>query len=370
MLIRPAIFLVLIPLVANAQSIMSIVNAARVSTYIGPGDLGLPTPSMFYSLRGYSGSYAGPGGNPAVSVRRQSDNVLKDIVILSNGNLDSAGAAAFAGIDATATCSTTGLSVTLACTSASSTPNVGDTLSGTGITQPAYLTACGAFTAGAGSCTMNKTQNIGAAETVTFQVGLFIRKAYDQIQGLKCGSATCDAVATVNGNQPLLLLNCLNSGTLPCISGSISGSPTLGTANNFTPASGVKTLVVVGLRLTANSSTALRVANGNRITFPSGATTNAWTLTGAASGAFNATASDGAAHAGVGVVNGASSNLYIDNVSTPGTATGNITAGATTMIGTIAVIQLDEAFVYDNVAFSSGQVSTLHTNQAAYWGTP
>ena len=153
-------------------------RAPPAPTYTGPGDI-VASATAWYGLRGYNAAYA-TGSNKSINVRRASDNTTQDILILSNGNLDIASANTFAGTDATCQGSTTGLSVTIAFTSCSATPKAGDTVTGTGISQPEYLTACGTFTAGAGSCTLTTAQNIGVAETVTMQVAMFVTKAYDQ----------------------------------------------------------------------------------------------------------------------------------------------------------------------------------------------
>lgn len=354
---------------AEAQSIMSIVNARNVANYVGPVDA-VPGATACYSLSGCSAAYAGSGTNSAALIRRQSDNTTKEIVVLSNGAFDSASALAFGGIDVTATCSSVA-STSLSCTGASSQPVTtgGDEITGTGITGPAFVTACGTFTVGTGTCTMNVARTV-ASTTVTFHVGLFIRVWRDQTLGNKCASASCDIAAAVNANQPLLLLNCLNSGTLPCAAAPPSGPPTLSGSNNFTPATGVMTIVAVANRPSGTGNVILRVngATGSRIATAAGA--NTWSLLGGSSGTISATASDGTAHAAAGVVNGASSALYIDNTSTAGTAAGSTTAAVAAAFNTVQPLYTGELLWYDNMAFSAGQVSTMHTNQAARWGTP
>ena len=146
------------------------------ATYQGPGDI-VSGATAFYGLRSYNAAYA-TSSNNAINIRRASDNSTSDIVILSNGNLDTATAASFAGTDATATCSATA-STSLVCTGASSTPHANDPISGTGVTQPAYIVSCGTFTGGAGTCTLNASATI-ASTTITFQVALFVTEAYDQ----------------------------------------------------------------------------------------------------------------------------------------------------------------------------------------------
>jgi hypothetical protein len=63
-------------------------------SYTGPGDV-LANATVFYGLRGYNQAYATPGTNPAINVRRASDNTVRDIAILPNGAVDVATAASF-----------------------------------------------------------------------------------------------------------------------------------------------------------------------------------------------------------------------------------------------------------------------------------
>lgn len=173
--------------------------------YVGPGDA-LPSAAAWWGLRAYNAAYATSLGT-AITVRRASDNTTQTVPVLFNGNLNVASATAFAGTDATASC--TASSTTLTCTGASSTPNVGDPISGVGITQPAYLTAVGTFTGGAGTATLNVAQTVSVAETVTFQVALFITSWADQTgNGWTLSQAT-------TADQAQLLPVCLN--TLPCV---------------------------------------------------------------------------------------------------------------------------------------------------------
>lgn len=361
---------------AAGSATLGVYSGAGGVPYVGPLDA-VSGASVCFSLRACTAAYAAPGAAPSVQVRRASDSTLKDIPLLSNGNLNSASALSFGGLDATATCSTSGSSTTLSCTGASAQPATagGDEIVGTGITGPAYTTACGTFTAGTGTCTMNVARTV-ASTTVTFNVGLFVRKWYDQTLGNKCAAVSCDMLTGTNANQALLLLNCLNSGTLPCIAAPPSGAPTITSAGNFTPATGIVTIVVVGERAASSGAQIFMRENGvgNRLSSAAGA--NSWTLTGGSSGSVSATVSDNAAHAIVGnITNAATSCIYVDNTPTPAgctgtTVTGNTTASTVSTLSATTATYMGEIWFYDNVTLSSGQVSTLHTNQAAYWGTP
>jgi hypothetical protein len=348
-------------------------GSAWTPPYLGPGDTTSNVATAWYGLRGYTWAISSPGTAKAVNVRRASDSTTKDIVVLSTGSLDVASAASFAGTDATATCSTSGSSTTLSCTSASSTPNTFDPISATGITQPAFIYSCGTFTGGAGSCTMNVVQNI-SARTVTFQVGLFVAKWYDQTQGNHCASASCDLVQATAGNQFQLLLTCLGtSKNLPCIMAPTASPSTVGLAavGNFTPASGVVSFEGVVERTVADAGGNIVRQNGgnNRFNINSA---NLWSLT-FPSVTLTATANDGALRLGVAVANGASTVIYIDGVSAAtGTLSGNTTTGqlSTGYNGNISEAYRGEIGFWDGVALSSTVASAIHTNVSLYWGTP
>lgn len=366
-----------IALPAVAQSALNVSNAQAVSTYVGPADA-VTAPTACFSLRGCTGAFAGPSGNAAVQLRRQSDSALSNIAILSNGNLDITAAGAFAGPDGgtgVCTASTSGSSTTLTvsvCT-ASATLHAGDELFCGSCTGPVFISALGTFTGtgagAAGTVTLNAAQNI-TAQSVTSQVALFVARWYDQTRGNKCAAASCDLVQATTANQLYFLTKCLGtSATLPCITIPATGTPSLASAA-FTPVSGVVSMVQLAMRPAGVGAVTLLRENtpGNRLSTPAGA--NSWLLTGGTSGSITATASDSALHAGVAVVNGASSAFYIDNTSTTGTVTGNTAAGAMTVSTTTSLAYHAEVMIYDGVALSSGQVGTLHTNQSAYWNTP
>lgn len=62
--------------------------------YVGSGDIVFPW-TAWYGLRAYSAAVAATGTQKAVNVRASGDNATTDILILPNGNLDVATAAAF-----------------------------------------------------------------------------------------------------------------------------------------------------------------------------------------------------------------------------------------------------------------------------------
>lgn len=379
------LLLILAAVTAYGQMLKTIVDFGRPRStcvgYTGPGDV-VSGASWWYGLRGYSCAVAKPGTNPAVNVRRASDNSTMDIDILNNGNFDSTTAASFAGTDATATCSTSGLSTTLSCTGASGTPKGFDPISGTGITQPAYVFSCGTFTGGAGSCTLDVARNISST-TVTFQVQLYVTKVYDQTKGNNCGNSgglSCDAVQTATADQPQLLLNCAKSGTLPCLR-FYNSNVSLSSANNFAPNAANKlslSLVTAQQVWTSGGTPVFLRSNGTtQQLYHATSAANTWHFDLNGSLAVSVTASDGAWHAdnSVGIAGTNNSITNLDGSETTGTGTPSATSGLTNFgvgAGTNGadVSYEAEGGDWDNLIFSSGQRSSMHSNQSSYWGTP
>lgn len=193
------------PASAKWQSVAQ-VAVTGTTDFVGPGDI-VANATFWAGLRGYSAAVASTGTQKAINVRRQSDNTTSDILINTGGELNTASAIAFAGTDAT--CQGTIAGTTMALTACSSTPTANDPVAGAGITQPAYILSCGAFVAGAGSCTLNTAQTVSVAETMVMQVALFVTKLYDQSGG---GN---DFPQATTAQQALFLADC--GGVLPCL---------------------------------------------------------------------------------------------------------------------------------------------------------
>ena len=276
------------------------------SSYVGPLDAAGISATACYSLRACSASYA-TGSNYAIRVRRASDNTLSNILILSNGNLDVASAASFAGTDATCTGTISG--TTLSVTScASGTLHVNDPISGTGITAPAFITAIGTCASPPGTCTLNASQTVGSAETITGRLrSLFI------MPSIRADLATASLRAT-QADQPQLLLLC--HGSLPCLY--VQSSAQFLAGSNITPSSTLS-LSAVANRVTSNASNAaIYIKEGINFLYSAGAT-NEFSISG--SSHFSGTATDSVWHAANGVINGASSVLNIDGAETTGSIT-------------------------------------------------
>lgn len=328
------------------------------TTYQGPGDI-VSGATAWYGLRAYNSAYA-TGTNNAINIRRASDNTTSNIVILSSGALDTATAASFAGTDATASCSTTGSSTSLVCTGASSTPHSNDPISGTGITQPAYITSCGTFTGGAGTCTMNVAQNIGVAETVTFQVALFVTEAYDQSGN---GGNITQATA---GSQPQLLPS--GFGNLP---GLLGGQTRLLTGTMGSSHSIPYSYSAVATRYGISAGEIL--INNTSFNPYIGYAASANTAEAYCGNGVTATASDGNIHSLMYIIYGSNSSyLVVDGNATTSTSLQNRpTATAVQLLGGVAgyTAIVNEVGLW-GVGFTLTQYGNMHTNQSAYWSTP
>ena len=355
------------------------------ASYIGPIDAAAAgTPTAAYGLRAMATAYAN-GTTKTVNYRRASDNATQDGVALTNGNFDIATANTFAGTHATATC--TIATTTITCSAGSAVPGFGDTLTGTGISQPCYLSAVGSWTGGAGTYTGTATlgaNQIGASpcgtvssgETVTFQWALLVTTAYDQTAGNQCTSATCNVVQATAGNQFQLFPNC-GSGwnNLPCVA-QIAITPAaanLISVNNFTPATGTASLSSVANRVTftAHAQGVLR-ENGTNNRLNLTATSGTWQLIGGSSGTVSATVTEGNTYAWNSLLNGISSVVNLNGAETTGTATGNTTAGP---LGWLSnnntggnIVFVGESLPYDNVTFTQTQRTNTCHNQALFYG--
>lgn len=338
------------------------------STYTGPGNQSASFTAWYSCTRGYSTAYA-TGSNKGCNLRRASDSTTQDILILANGNFDSATANTFAGTDATASCSSA--TTTLTCTGASSTPHVGSTITGAGYTQPCVATAVGTFTGGAGTLTTNGCGTVSVAVTVTLQYGLYVTKAYDQTAANACATASCDLTQPTTGAQPQWLPNGGNG--LPTTQFATSAF-SLFSNTNFTPASGVTSFQLVFNRYAGTTNWSIGSngvgASSNRLIGGNGVA-NAVTLGGGSSGTFNATASDAAWHSVGGVINGASpaSVVNVDGTETTGTTAGNTSAGVVHFNGNTSVDESEWGFS-DNVAWSGTVRTNLCHNGRLYYSTP
>ena len=349
-------------------------NQKVTSSYIGPGDV-VSGATAWYGLRAYNGAYAA-ATSKAVSLRRASDNTTCDFNVATSGALGvsasgcSAGSglslASFATTDATCT-GTAASSTTLTVTGCSSTPNVGSTITGTGFTQPVYATAV-SVAAGSGTITMNTAQTVTAASS-TLTYGLYVTSWYDQT-----GSGNTVSQATA-GNQPELLSSCGNS--LPCVvfisakSTSLSFATFLSMAQPIT----VATVAQESITATANnrifaSSTGPTAGNGGGILRWNSSTVFAEYLFATLN--ISATVTASALESVIGVWNGTSSSLVINNSSFAAVAAATTSWNAGLTLGAGSNLYSD---IYEMelgiwpAAFNSTQQTNICHNQYSYWGT-
>ena len=366
---------------ANAQLAQTHAGGAAF-VFSGACQTAAGAPAVWYGLRACSAAYA-TGSNPGITVRRGSDNTTQNINILANGNLDVASANTFAGTDATASCTIS--TTTATCSGASSTPHVGDTITGAGLTQPCFATAVGTFAGGAGTVTVGGGNNgaapcgtISVGETLTFQWGLFVTTLWDQSgNGTACfdgaSNVTCEATQATNSRQPWFLPNCP---LLPCIRGD---------GTNFELASHeVKTgsalpvsIEVVYERLSniLAFGTAYDWANDAAI-FSSSSANNSSLYDG--NTASNFAASDNASHVIIGVFNSVASTSIgsvdgVDVSTTLNPGTNPLQNGQDQWVFAHGETQFFNGYWYEAGIWFNGFSSATRTamchNAFAYWGT-
>jgi hypothetical protein len=260
--------------------------------------------------------------------------------------------AAFATVDATATC--TIATTTATCTSGSAVPHGNSTLTGAGVTQPCYATAAGVGTAGsftialAGNGQASPCGTIGSGVPITFTYGLFIAQAYDQ-------TGNSNSVTQVtSANQPQLLPNCINS--LPCMSGPASGGHFLTATISSTGNASIAAVAQRNFAFTT-ISTMLGKTNSATLTFPISANTIALNASQTLS-----SVADQSPHA-IQAAYGATSNLCADGtcstaaVAAPAAGT---TLGVMATAGSANTLQgfEGEAGFWATAAFTTGQIAS------------
>lgn len=329
------------------------------SGYVGPGDIAAYT--AWHGLRAYSFAVATPGTQPAVRVTRRSDNATLDVVVLSDGSLDTATAAAFTSTDTTGTGAIAGTALTFTGGTVNDVVTGGGTLPGTFIvsgSSPAW--------------TVNKSQTVASA-TLTLTLPLFVSIIYDQTNGGAC-TGSCDLVPTSLNRQPVLLLTgCGENADKPCLHGRLDTASNVSgpTAGNFTPNVAAKfSISTFANRTIGTTNTQLNTTNGvNRISI---ASTADWTLVGTSGGCTTGAANE-VWHAANGVVDGAGSVFNIDGTETTCTLTGDLTAAPASfqlaLAGSLVTFGNTEMGWADNSAWNAGTRTALCSNQRAYWGS-
>lgn len=355
-----ATLLCLLPLSASAywQS-RSQVGVGSAPTYTGPIDV-VASPTFCYSLRACSGALAATGTTKSVNIRRASDNSTQDIVILTSGDIDIAGYNTFVGTDATASCTISGTS--MACTGASATLHVNDLVTGVGITNSCLVTATNGSTTATVSLAGTSTScgTVSVAETVTFQVAGFPPTWYDQTTNAK------NAAQATAGSQPQFLPLGGPTSTKPAIE--FSNGPFMTQVTYTLTQPFTFSAVTIGLNA-ANNQELLRSVDPTFLRYAGNTTVQMF------AGAGPLATVSTVWHAFQVLFSGASSTINVDgtdnNNGTPGTngVTGTPCIGCTPGGTEPFNGQMSEFLAYP-VGFTSGNRASMHTNQAAYWGTP
>jgi len=330
-------------------------QAATGAAYVGPGDIVAYT--GWYGLRAYNAASAN-GSTNFINLRNATSTTTSNFVTLTNGAPDIASITTFDTVDAT--CSGTIATTTLTVTSCTGTPAVNDQIFGVGITNPTTITSIGTCAGGSGTCTISLSNTVSSSESITIRAALTVPEWYDQT-----GNARPLLQATT-ALQPQFLLNCFNT-TLPCLQA--AANVFVVSSANFTPSATVVSLSLVGGRLSGTAANAAIAEGNNDLVGLSGSSAQ-WTLHGGANN-LTYTQSQGW-HAVNGVINGASTTVQVDGTATPGTTTTTATAAKIQMANgsTSNIYQYGEGGFLDAAAFTSGNLTSLHTNASAYWGTP
>jgi len=354
-----ACLFVLLCSAAHAQvgQVVSAVMQPSTSGYTGPGDIVAYT--GWYGLRAYNAASAN-GSTNFINLRNATSTTTSNFVTLTNGAPDIASITTFDTVDAT--CSGTIATTTLTVTSCTGTPAVNDQIFGVGITNPTTITAIGSCAGGSGTCTISLSNTVSSSESITIRAALTVPEWYDQTGG---GRPLLQATVA---DQPQFLLNCIN-GTLPCIQSTGSSPQQLASSANFTPSATALSLSLVGGRISGTGSAPPIAEVSNNLNGVNASSTQ-WTLRSTVNN-LNFTQSQGW-HATNGVINGASTTVQVDGTATPGTTATLATAGKITAANGVVstVYQEGEAGFLDAAALSSGNLTSLHTNASAYWGTP
>jgi hypothetical protein len=280
--------------------------------YTGPGDI-VSGAVAFYGVRAYSAAIAAAGTQQIFALRRSSDNATCTAIIATNGTVD--------------------LTVGTPCLGTGPTGTTGAT------TVTAWLTST---TAG-------------------------VSTRYDQ-----SGNGRNQTQATA-GSQPQLLL----SGFGP------NSKPALQFTSQFISVSVASNLYSQPFTETAEAERSSNFTTQMNFSTSAAGTTDMYYTTStnttqlyAGAASASVTASDSAAHAIQGIFNGASSSETVDGTTTSGLNPGtnkislDITTGGNAVgSGLCNVCIIGESGLWPS-GFSGGNLSSMHSNMATYYGSP
>lgn len=196
-----------------------------------------------------------------------------------------------------------------------------------------------------------------------------VKTLYDQTTGNNCTAATCDLTQATIGSRPTLTFNCI--GSLPCMTFNGIGTR-LSSINSATSVSQPFTFsTVANSTATGAQQSVLQYSGGSsaQLGYRNSAANQVF---GYAGTVLAATATDGSYHALQAVLNGASSDMNVDGTQTTGAGGASVMSSGFALGATTGATQWLSGTVTEagawNAAFSSGQSSSMSTNQHSYWG--
>jgi hypothetical protein len=345
--------------------------AAGGGGYTGPVDA-VPGALVYYSLRGASAATA---GNKALNACNVADAACADLSTnASTGNLvvGTIGGQACSVSITSGTYNTATGAVSLV-TGAGSNLASGNNFSLSALTGTGTFSALNAgwtATSGTTGTTVNFTGPTGLG-TVTITGGTVSvctgKVFYDQMGGGQCGG-NCDISNSTIGNRPILTINCI--GSLPCLTFASANSQTIkrGAPNTFAAQAQPFTISVVGFETTNVTGGLLTASGGIGTSFRSTPAIGVRATTD-----FNVSIASSTWYAIQGIANGASSILYINGASNSGSAgTVGYASGNNPQMGTDDFNEFLNGNIVEGgiwgIGFSSGQQSSMNSNQRTYWG--
>lgn len=213
---------------------------------------------------------------------------------------------------------------------------------------------------------INETVN---ALSVTCASGCVLQALFDQSGQNSCGGSACTLFNNLNADRATFTQNCI--GSLPCATraGGALITPLALASTNFPVVSPPYTVSTVCERTGATSTQAgcIWPASGGGFVGPA-SSANTWLQYGGASA--NVTAADNVVHAVQAIFNGASSTFYLDG-SSNATSIGALNTAGNLLLMSDGSNALNGKFWEAGVwsgAFSGGQLSSMNSNQHAYWG--
>lgn len=184
---------------------------------------------------------------------------------------------------------------------------------------------------------------------------------YDQCGALNITQAT-------DANRPPLTQSGL--GIYPYFS-TTSGSISLNSSSNLTPATGIVSLAFVGRRSAGTGACQFLRENGAGNRVQGRSATTGLSLNGGTSGTVTTSSAENTWHAVNAVIGSGTNNskINVDGVVNGGTTVGNTTAGTVTILG-VASTTCDgtEAEIWDNYSRTDDEANYLVNNQRIGFG--